>query len=107
MKKIILVVWVFSLSGCSISMPELFSDTYKQDINQGSVLDKTKVKQLEIGMNKTQVQELIGSPSIIDPFHQNQWDYINHSTLHKKNNIRYRLTLKFKDDNLISIISNE
>jgi len=79
-----------------MSLPTL----YKDDIHQGSVLSRYHVNQLKVGMSKSQVQDLIGSPSVIDPFHNNQWDYINHSTLHEKDDIRYRLTLRFNNEKL-------
>jgi len=78
-------------------------DSYKSDVLQGSVLDRYSVNQLKIGMTKSQVTDLIGSPSIIDLFHNAQWDYINFSTLHQRENIRYRLTLKFDGDLLVEI----
>jgi LysM repeat protein len=56
-------------------------------------------------MSKSQVTELIGSPSIIDLFHNTQWDYINFSTLHQKEDIRYRLTLIFDGEILTEIDS--
>ncbi|BBB23551.1 small protein A [Isorropodon fossajaponicum endosymbiont JTNG4] len=85
-------------------MPDMSLLTpYKDDIHQGSVLERFKINQLKLDMSKIQVQDLIGSPSIIDSFHNNQWDYINHSTLHKKDDIHYRLVLTFDDDALIHI----
>ena len=88
------------------SMPDLSLPTpYKNDIFQGSVLDRYSVNQLQIGMSKSQVTELIGSPSIIDLFHNTQWDYINFSTLHQKEDIRYRLTLIFDGEILTEIDS--
>jgi outer membrane protein assembly factor BamE (lipoprotein component of BamABCDE complex) len=54
-------------------------------------------------MTKAQVHDLIGSPSVIDPFHNNQWDYINHSTLHGQDNIYHRLVLNFSRGELFSI----
>lgn len=49
---------------------------YKQPIYQGNLLDKTDVEQLAVGMNRQQVNALLGTPSVEDPFHQNRWDYI-------------------------------
>ncbi|SFV84550.1 SmpA/OmlA domain protein [hydrothermal vent metagenome] len=121
MNKLTLIVFSLPfLSACSPSMPELpdlpsLSDiskvipgvylpvVYKADIHQGSVLERFKINQLKVDMSKAQVQDLIGSPSIIDPFHDNQWDYINHSTLHQTDDIRYRLVLKFDGDTLTDI----
>jgi outer membrane protein assembly factor BamE len=48
---------------------------YKQPIYQGNLLEKTQVDQLQAGMSKQQVDALIGSPSIADPFHHDRWDY--------------------------------
>jgi len=76
---------------------------YKPTIIQGSVLNMKEVNQLQLGMSKKSVMNLIGSPSIIDPFHQYQWDYINHSTIEGEIEIRYRLRLIFSD-NLLSEI---
>ena len=82
-----------------MSLPTL----YKDDINQGSVLDRFKINQLKLGMSQAQVQDLIGSPSIIDPFHNKQWNYINHSTLHEKDDVHYRLILTFDNKKLTEI----
>jgi outer membrane protein assembly factor BamE len=38
-------------------------------------MDKAAVDQLQAGMTKDQVQALLGSPSIADPFHHDRWDY--------------------------------
>lgn len=115
MKKITLMMLCLPfLSACSPSTPKLpdlsklmpsfaIPSLYKKDIHQGSILERFKVNQLKVGMSKAQVKDLIGSPSVIDPFHNNQWDYINHSTLHNKADIHYRLTLTFKQNTLTNI----
>ena len=82
-------------------MPSI--DVYKPTIMQGIILDIKEVNQLQLGMSKESVMNLIGSPSIIDPFHQYQWDYINHSTINNGEELRYRLRLEFKDDFLSEI----
>ena len=82
-------------------MPSI--NVYKPTILQGAVLDINEVNQLQLGMSKQSVMNLIGSPSIIDPFHQYQWDYINHSTIDGEIEIRYRLRLIFSG-NLLSEI---
>jgi outer membrane protein assembly factor BamE len=82
-------------------MPSI--DLYKPTILQGVILDIKEVNQLQLGMSKESVMNLIGSPSIVDPFHQYQWDYINHSTIDGEIEIRYRLRLIFSG-NLLSEI---
>jgi|TARA_B110000259_G_C13687044_1_gene270740 outer membrane protein assembly factor BamE len=62
-----------------------------------------EVNQLKIGMSKEAVMNLIGSPSIIDPFHQYQWDYFNHSTVDGEIENQYRLKLIFTGNFLSEI----
>jgi len=57
----------FTVAGCGL--------LYKQPIYQGNLMDKAAVDQLQAGMSKDQVQALLGSPSIADPFHHDRWDY--------------------------------
>ena len=131
MKRLTLILLAFTiLSGCSksliktpetdetaesskfkmpkwldFSMPSI--DIYKPSIMQGSVLDIEAVEKLQLGMSKTAVMNLIGSPSIIDPFHQYQWDYIHHSTLNGEQVVHYRLRLIFDEDVLAEIDKSE
>ena len=92
------------LSLPSWAKPRLPSiNVYKPTILQGSILNINEVDKLQLGMSKDSVMNLIGSPSIIDPFHQYQWDYINHSTIDGEIEIRYRLRLIFSG-NLLSEI---
>ncbi|KGM56181.1 membrane protein [Lysobacter daejeonensis GH1-9] len=68
MRKLVLVLSVaLATSGCGI--------VYRQPIYQGNLLEKSAVDQLQVGMSKQQVQLLLGTPSIADPFSQNRWDY--------------------------------
>ena len=92
------------LSLPSWAKPKLPSiEVYKPTIMQGSVLEMSDVNLLQIGMTKNQVMDLIGSPSIIDPFHQYQWDYINHSSIEGETKIQYRLRLIFDGNTLAEI----
>ena len=100
MNKLLLITSLSLLvNACTI--PSDFS--YKADIYQGSVLNRIDINQLKIGMSKHQVRDIIGYPSIIDPFHKNQWNYINHSSLNSRKVINYRLTLTFEQEKLTDI----
>ena len=128
MKRLTLIMLAFTiLSGCSnsllkspekpkfpkftmpswldFSMPSI--DVYNPSVMQGSVLDIVAVEKLQLGMSKSNVMNLIGSPSINDPFHQYQWDYIHHSTLNGEQLIHYRLRLVFDEDVLAEIDKSE
>lgn len=49
---------------------------YRMDIQQGNLLDAEQVDQLEVGMTRSQVRFLLGTPMVIDVFDANRWDYV-------------------------------
>lgn len=49
---------------------------YRQDIQQGNFLDDKKIAQVKPGMTQEQVQFLLGTAQIQDPFHPDRWDYL-------------------------------
>lgn len=49
---------------------------YRMDIQQGNLLDPEQVDQVEVGMTRSQVRFLLGTPMVIDSFDPDRWDYI-------------------------------
>jgi outer membrane protein assembly factor BamE len=49
---------------------------YRMDVQQGNLLDAEQVDQLEVGMTRSQVRFLLGTPMVIDSFDANRWDYV-------------------------------
>jgi outer membrane protein assembly factor BamE len=49
---------------------------YRMDIQQGNYLDGKDVSKLKLGMTRSQVRYLLGTPMVEDVFNQNRWDYI-------------------------------
>lgn len=48
---------------------------YRIDIQQGNLLDDDDIAQVDVGMTRSQVQFLLGTPMISDSFHRDRWDY--------------------------------
>ena len=48
---------------------------YRIDIQQGNVIAQDALNQVRLGMNKRQVQFILGTPLLADPFHLDRWDY--------------------------------
>jgi outer membrane protein assembly factor BamE len=46
------------------------------EIQQGNYLDGKAVSQLKVGMTRSQVRYLLGTPMIEDVFDKDRWDYI-------------------------------
>ncbi len=69
----ILATGVLMIPACSApSIP----GTYKIDIPQGNVITQEMVDRLKPGMDKSQVVFALGSPMLVDVFHQERWDYV-------------------------------
>ena len=48
---------------------------YRIDIQQGNLLDDDDIDQVDVGMTRSQVQFLLGTPMVADSFHRDRWDY--------------------------------
>ena len=49
---------------------------YRINIQQGNFLDQTAVEQVKVGMTRSQVRYLLGTPMVADSFNKERWDYI-------------------------------
>jgi outer membrane protein assembly factor BamE len=72
---------------------------YRMDIQQGNYLEGKAVDQLQVGMTRTQVRYLLGTPLVPDVFDKDRWDYLYYFRhgRHRPNDPR-RLVVYFKDD---------
>lgn len=75
---------------------------YRQPIYQGNLLEPDAVAQLQAGMSRQQVQALLGTPSITDPFQQDRWDYVATQRTTRRGPADVRnFTLWFEGDQLV------
>ena len=49
---------------------------YKIEVVQGNVVTQESLDQVRIGMSRSQVKDILGSPLLTDPFHMDRWDYV-------------------------------
>ncbi len=68
---------------------------HKLDIHQGTVLTEEKLDSLRIGMDQQQVQFVMGSPLLLDPFHKERWDYYYSFKPGRDEREQYHATLWF------------
>ncbi len=73
---------------------------YKIDIQQGNVIEQDMLNKLRPGMNKNQVKFIMGTPVIVDPFHNERWEYI--FSFQEGGGVREQrhITLHFEDEKL-------
>ena len=94
MRKLLFVAALaVAASGCGV--------LYKQPIYQGNLIEKKAADQLQVGMSRQQVQALLGTPSVADPFHHDRWDYIASERTGRMGHTQVKdLTLWFQGDSL-------
>lgn len=73
---------------------------HRIDVQQGNVITQEMVDQLRPGMSKRQVRFTLGTPLIVDVFHQDRWDYVYRLEPGKGQVEQQQLTLYFRDDKL-------
>jgi outer membrane protein assembly factor BamE len=76
---------------------------YRMNIQQGNYLEGKTVAQLQVGMTRTQVRYLLGSPMVPDLFNKDRWDYLYYfKTGHLERPERRHLVVFFKEDKVAS-----
>ena len=69
---VVLTSGIILTNGCSSLK---FPWAYEVRVQQGNWVEQKMVDQLEIGMTKSQVRYVMGSPLIQDTFSPDRWDY--------------------------------
>lgn len=80
---------------------------YKQNVQQGNALEQDDLDALYEGMSKRQVLFVLGTPSVMDPFMQSRWDYVQTFSRRGGDLVQRTVTLKFEDDLLTEIIGQD
>ena len=78
MYKPIILILVLFLTACNSNRDPRYSGfhfPYKVDIHQGNNLSSEDLAKLRIGMNKSEVVAIIGTPVLTDDFNNNHWIY--------------------------------
>lgn len=128
MRKLLIILFALSgigLSACSsgnrialpkIDLPKLGLPDWKLpgvhhiQVRQGNLITQKMVNELKPGMTKRQVRFLLGTPLLIDTFHENRWDYIYTNRpsgrSFKAETEQQRLQLLFKNNRLNKILGD-
>lgn len=96
-KAIALIFFILmSTTACTI---------HRIEVQQGNIIKPELLKQLKPGISMRQVQFIMGTPLIQDPFHPNRWDYV--FTLQpgdvRKITKYQHVAVFFKDDKLVKV----
>lgn len=77
---------------------------YEQDVQQGNVLEQEQIDLLSPGMTRRQVQLVMGTPAVTDPFHRSRWDYVAYTIPEGEGMQKLRqISLFFEGNQLVRI----
>lgn len=79
---------------------------HRVEIQQGNVITSEMVAQLKPGLTREQVQFVMGTASIMDPFHPDRWDYMYILKVGKEKEERRHVAVYF-DGDLLQRIEDE
>jgi outer membrane protein assembly factor BamE len=81
---------------------------YRANIAQGNLIEQEDLDQLKVGMTKSQVRFLLGTPMVDDPFHLNRWDYVYYLKLgRKKASFQRWVSVFFENDLVVKIVEDQ
>ena len=77
------------------------NDFYQVPVSQGNIISIDMISKLESGLTKAQVQYIMGTPSIKDPFNPEKWDYIGFEIVGDKIYREVHHSLFFEENKLV------
>ena len=90
---LITIITIFLLNSCA-------SNFYQVPIAQGNIISMEMLSKLEKGLTKVQVQYIMGTPSVKDPFNSLKWDYIGYEIIGDELLREVHYSLYFQEDKL-------
>jgi len=80
---------------------------YRMTIQQGNFLEDRSIDQLQVGMTRSQVRYLLGTPMVPDAFDKDRWDYLYYLKIGRlRQPLERHLIVYFQDDK-VSKVDNQ
>ena len=87
-----------------LALPLSGGCVYRMAVQQGNFLDARQVNQVQVGMTRSQVRFLLGTPMLPPSFDNSRWDYLYTLQMRSlQRPLRQRLTVHFENDKVTRI----
>jgi outer membrane protein assembly factor BamE len=94
------------LASCSYILNNL-PGVYTIPIQQGNIVDQAMIDQLRPNMTERQVLYILGSPMLVDTFHQKRWDYLYSNQPSGEDRQQKKVSVLFNQDGLVSGVQGD
>ncbi|HEC17311.1 MAG TPA: outer membrane protein assembly factor BamE [Sedimenticola sp.] len=95
-----------TLKGWGEAIPSTLEDAplmHHVDVQQGNIVTQDMINRLRPGMARRQVRYIMGTPILVDVFHQDRWDYIYSNKPGGDPRTQKTVSLFFEDGKLVRI----
>lgn len=75
---------------------------YRIDVVQGNVVTREQAQAVRVGMTRSQVRDILGSPLVTSAFHADRWDYVFTIRREGAEPQLRRVLARFEGDRLVS-----
>jgi outer membrane protein assembly factor BamE len=80
---------------------------YRIDIQQGNLLEDKAIEQVAVGMTRSQVQFLLGTPMVADSFHRDRWDYAYYFRQGRSRDVQRRWLIVYFENERVARIDRD
>ncbi len=94
------------LLAATLAMP-LAGCVYRIDVQQGNLLEDVDIEAVKVGMTRSQVRFLLGTPAVTDSFHADRWDYIYYFREGRRRDIDRAWLIVFFDDDRVREVQRD
>ena len=102
-KLVVIIVLSIVMTGCQLLPENAQLRSYRVLVQQGNVIDESKIDSLKINMTKEQVIFLLGEPVVNNIFNKNRWDYVYYRKRDPELTQLNMVSIFFKENNVISM----
>ncbi len=102
-KLLIISIIVALITGCQLLPENTQLRSYRVLVQQGNVIDESKVDSLKINMTKEQVKFLLGEPILNNIFNKNRWDYVYYRKRDPEETKLNMISIFFENGNSLSM----
>ena len=90
------------------TLPLAAGCVYQASLSQGNLLKQSDLDQVKVGMTRSQVRFLLGTPMIDDPFHEERWDYVYYLKVgREKATFKRWVSIYFDGDTVREIVDDQ
>ena len=100
---VIAAVIIVTITGCQLLPENAQLRSYRVLVQQGNLIEESKVDALKINMSKKQVIFLMGEPVVSNIFDKNRWDYAYYRKRDPEETILSMVSIFFKEEKIIGM----